>query len=80
MLSIDKVQAIRNRNPQSSLNVELEQLIDYHQKRGYGRLYLDYILRAPFTLEVNEKKFEYKKELTRVIKNAAIEVLQNYKK
>jgi hypothetical protein len=39
--------------------------MDYYQKNNIEKLYLDYILKAPFTLEVNEEKYERRRGLTR---------------
>lgn len=57
-LSLDKVIAIKNKNQRSSLDEELTQLVDYHKKEGFEKVYLDYILPAPFNLLTNNEKHE----------------------
>lgn len=55
ILSKEKVAQIRKKNEYSSINKELEMLTDYYERNGIERLHLDYILKAPFILEVNEE-------------------------
>ena len=43
-------------------------------------LCIDYIKRAPFFLETNEERFERKSLLTRQLKNAALQVLFDYRR
>ncbi len=55
-------------------------LTEYYERNGIERLHLDYILKAPFVLEVNEEKYERRRELTRRLKNASMSVLIEYRR
>ncbi|CDW81607.1 UNKNOWN [Stylonychia lemnae] len=78
--SFEKLKIIRDKNSESNLNKELDILTKFYQKEGIEKIYLDYISPTPFNLQVDDIKYARRQELTRQLKNAAIQVLMNYRK
>jgi hypothetical protein len=78
VLTLEKVQAIRAKHENSSLNTELTQLHNTRSKIGFDKLFLDYIMQAPLDQE-NAGKFEKRSESTRQLKNACIYLLADYR-
>ncbi|CDW71155.1 UNKNOWN [Stylonychia lemnae] len=78
--SYEKLKIIRDKNSESNLNKELDILIKFYRKEGIEKIYLDYITPTPFNLQVDDIKYPRRQELTRQLKNAAIQVLMNYRK
>eukprot|EP00347_Sterkiella_histriomuscorum_P002268 403368814 len=74
-LPYEKVMQIKNKNQTSSLNQEMDQLIEYYEKQGVEKVFLDYVLPTPLDLKTNEEKNERRNMLNKQLKNAAIMVL-----
>ncbi|CDW74307.1 UNKNOWN [Stylonychia lemnae] len=78
VLTFEKVQQLRNKNPNSSLSTELKTLEEKMSKTGFNKLFLDYIIGPNY--ESDEwAKVDKRSEHTRQLKNASIYLLADFR-
>ncbi|CDW78253.1 UNKNOWN [Stylonychia lemnae] len=79
VLSLNKVQLLIRKNPNSSLNLEMQKIFQDFATLGYDRLFMDCLAGFQTDNRKDPAKYERNCIQNRIIKNSGIFVLTNYR-